>query len=173
VAKFWFRGRTFTVINNHLTSRFGSTPIFGGPQPFFQAGEDEREAQCLALHQVVRKMKRFNRHARIMVLGDLNTFEWTNDLTDILPGIGHKRVLSNLVDRLDDDNVYTFIFDGNSQVLDHVFVTDNLRAGAEVDIVHVNVDFPRVDDTVGSDHEPLVTRLSLHRKHLGKEDDDD
>jgi predicted extracellular nuclease len=173
VAKFWFRGRTFTVINNHLTSRFGSTPIFGGPQPFVQAGEDEREAQCLALHQVVRKMKRFNRHARIMVLGDLNTFEWTNDLTEILPGEGSTRILSNLINKLDDDNVYTFIFDGNSQVLDHAFVTKNLLPGAEIDIVHVNVDFPRVDDTVGSDHEPLVTRLSLHHTYPHDEDKDD
>jgi predicted extracellular nuclease len=173
VAKFWFKGRTFTVINNHLTSRFGSTPIFGGPQPFVQAGEDEREAQCLALHQVVRKMKRFNRHARIMVLGDLNTFEWTNDLTDILPGVGYKRILSNLIDTIKDDNAYTFIFDGNSQVLDHVFVTDNLLPGAEIDIVHVNVDFPRVDDSVGSDHEPVVTRLNLHHTYPHDEDKDD
>lgn len=38
---------------------------------------------------------------------------------------------------------------------------------ADLDIVHVNVDFPRVDDTVGSDHEPLVVRLDL------RGDDDD
>ena len=108
-----------------------------------------------------------------MVLGDLNTFEWTNDLTEILPGEGFKRILSNLINKLDDDNVYTFIFDGNSQVLDHVFVTDNLLPGAEIDIVHVNVDFPRVDDSVGSDHEPVVTRLSLrHKYHHGKDMDD-
>jgi predicted extracellular nuclease len=144
-----------------LTSRFGSSPIFGGPQPFFQAGEAEREAQCLALHQVVRKMKRFNRHARIMVLGDLNTFEWTNDLTEILPGVGAQRILSNLIHRLHDDNVYTFIFDGSSQVLDHVFVTDELLPGAKIDIVHVNVDFPRVGDSFGSDHEPIVVGLNL------------
>jgi predicted extracellular nuclease len=164
VAKFKFKGKAFTVINNHLTSRFGSTPIFGGPQPFIQAGEDEREAQCLALNQVVRKMKRFNRHTRIMVLGDLNTFQWTNDLTEILPGYGANRVLSNLINRLKDDNLYTFIFDGNSQVLDHFFVTKNLLPGAEIDIVHVNVDFPRIDDFVGSDHEPIVVRLNLKER---------
>ena len=78
----------------------------------------------------------------IIVLGDLNTMEFTNDITDILPGSGSDRVLTNLIDFLTDDNVYTFIFDGNSQVLDHLLVTDAL-AGTELDIVHVNVDFPR------------------------------
>ncbi|MGH1489372.1 MAG: multifunctional hydrolase/phosphatase/nucleotidase, partial [Acidimicrobiales bacterium] len=39
IAGFQFDGTPFVVINNHLTSRFGSTPIFGGVQPFVQAGE--------------------------------------------------------------------------------------------------------------------------------------
>jgi len=41
-----------------------------------------------------------------------------------------------------------------------------LDSGAEglrstLDIVHVNVDFPRVDNTVGSDHEPLLVVLNF------------
>jgi predicted extracellular nuclease len=175
VAKFRFKRKTITVINNHLTSRFGSSPIFGGPQPFVQAGENEREAQCLTLHEVVAKIKRFNRRARVMVLGDLNTFEWTNDLAEILPGTGADRILQNLINTIDDNNIYTFIFDGNSQVLDHFFVTENLLAGAKIDIVHVNVDFPRIDDTAGSDHEPLVARFNFRHENDDekKEDNDD
>jgi hypothetical protein len=42
-----------------------------------------------------------------------------------------------------------------------MFVTDNLLGGAEFDIVHVNVDFPRVDNTVGSDHEPLLGEFKI------------
>jgi predicted extracellular nuclease len=169
LATFKFRGKEFTVINNHLTSRFGSTPVFGGPQPFVQAGEAERKAQVGVLNEVVDALLALARgnetHAskagRIVVLGDLNTMEFTDDLTEILPGTGPDRVLTNLVETLSDDNVYTFNFEGNSQVLDHMFVTDNLLAGAEFDIVHVNVDFPRLDDTLGSDHEPLLARLRI------------
>jgi predicted extracellular nuclease len=169
LGTFKFRGKEFKVINNHLTSRFGSTPIFGGPQLFVQAGETEREAQAKALNEVVNALidaakgnsKRASKAARVIVLGDLNTFEFTNDLTDILPGTGSDRVLTNLIDSIADDNVYTFNFEGNSQVLDHFFVSDNLLAGAKLDIVHVNVDYPRIDDTVGSDHEPLVGLFQL------------
>jgi predicted extracellular nuclease len=167
LATFKFRGKEFKVINNHLTSRFGSTPIFGGPQPFVQAGEAEREAQLAALNEVVDMLlavgrgnkKKASKAARVIVLGDLNTFEFTNDLTDILPG--SDPVLFNLVDTLTDDNVYTFNFEGNSQVLDHFFVNGTLFEHTELDIVHVNVDYPRVDEFVGSDHEPLVGRLKL------------
>lgn len=172
-ATFEFADEEFTVINNHLTSRFGSTPIFGGPQPFVQAGEAEREAQMQALNDYVDFLlgkdgdDDDDDEARVIVLGDLNTFEFTNDLTEILPGTGSDRVLTNLIDSLTDDNVYTFNFEGNSQVLDNVLISDALLAGAEFDIVHVNVDFPRIDDTVGSDHEPVVALLNL-----GDDDDD-
>ncbi len=167
-ATFKFRGKEFTVINNHLTSRFGSSPVFGGPQPFVQAGETERAAQTGALNEVVDAFLDEGRgnefHAsksgRIIVTGDLNTMEFTDDITDILPG--PDQVLTNLIDGLTDDNVYTFNFEGNSQVLDHMLVTNNLASAAEFDIVHVNVDFPRVSPAFGSDHEPLVGRFDLN-----------
>lgn len=48
------------------------------------------------------------------------------------------------------------------QVLDHVFATRSLLEKAEFDIVHVNVDFSHLrNDTVASDHEPLVGRFSF------------
>ena len=168
-AAFKFRGKEFTVVNNHLSSRFGSTPIFGGPQPFVQAAEANREAQTGTLNEVVDSLidqaqgnsVHASKAGRVIVTGDLNTFEFTNDIAEILPGTGSDRVLTNLIDGLSDDNVYTFNFEGNSQVLDHMLVTDNLLDGAAFDIVHVNVDFPRVDASVGSDHEPLVGRFAV------------
>ncbi|MEM6253121.1 MAG: esterase-like activity of phytase family protein [Cyanobacteria bacterium P01_D01_bin.156] len=168
VANFTFNGNLVTVVNNHLTSRFGSSPVFGGPQPFVQAGEEEREAQAQALNDFVDSIVDTNPDAKVIVLGDLNTFEFTNDLAEILPGTGDEQVLTNLVDQaVAEDDAYTFIFDGNSQVLDHMFVTDSLLEGAEFDIVHVNNDFPRddngalFDSIVASDHEPLVAKFTL------------
>ena len=167
MATFKHRGKEVTVINNHLTSRFGSTPAFGGIQPFVQAGEAERGAQTEALNEVVDALLagvngnlfHASKGGRIMVVGDLNTMEFTDEMTEKLPGVGADRVLSNLIDDLTDDNVYTFNFEGNSQVLDHFFVGD--AVDASFDIVHVNVDFPRVSSAVGSDHEPLLALIDL------------
>ena len=174
VGVFRFKGNDVVVVNNHLTSRFGSTPVFGGPQPFVQAGEDEREAQVAVLSELADRALDAEPKANIVVLGDLNTFQFTNDLTEILPGDDDR--LINLIppfgrkSRIDRNNIYTFNFEGNSQVLDHVFVSKGLKRKAKLDIVHVNVDFPRVDDTVGSDHEPLVARLRLRKSTLNLDD---
>ncbi|MEM1251156.1 MAG: choice-of-anchor I family protein [Cyanobacteria bacterium P01_H01_bin.21] len=172
VANFIFNGNEVTVVNNHLTSRFGSSPVYGGPQPFVQAGEAEREAQAQALNDYVDNILATDPDANVIVLGDLNTFEFTNDLSEILPGA--EQVLTNLVDQaVADDDAYTFIFDGNSQVLDHMFVTDSLLDGAEFDIVHVNNDFPRDDNgaqfentVVASDHEPIVGKFTFEEQSV-------
>jgi predicted extracellular nuclease/2',3'-cyclic-nucleotide 2'-phosphodiesterase (5'-nucleotidase family) len=167
VGLFSFDGKPFTVVNVHNTSRFGSTPIFGGPQPFVQAGEQAREDQAAALNVFVDTILADNPDASVMIAGDFNTFEWTNDLADILPG--EDDVVTNLLltpslSSTDRDDLYTFIFDGNSQALDHFFVTENLRpvVRSRVDIVHVNVDFPRLfSEVTASDHEPIVGRFRV------------
>ncbi|MEO3413396.1 choice-of-anchor I family protein [Roseovarius sp. CAU 1744] len=157
---FEFNGQEVTLINNHLSSRFGSTPIFGGPQPFVQAGEAEREAQAKALNEVVDGLLAADPDAKISVLGDLNTFEFTDELAEDLPGTGAEKMLTNLIGELPGDEAYTFVFQGNSQVLDHIFVTDGLLGDAEVDIVHLNNDFVNF----ASDHEPVVASFFIEEE---------
>jgi predicted extracellular nuclease len=156
-AIFQFGGWEFTLINNHLSSRYGSTPVFGAIQPFIQAGEDKRAAQTRGLHSFVAGMLARNREARVIVLGDMNTFEFTDELTDILPGSDH--ILTNLLVRAGADDRYSYNFQGNSQLIDHIFVTANLLDGAELDLVHINVDFPTLGSVEASDHDPLVARF--------------
>ena len=161
---FWYRGQRVVVLNNHFTSRFGSTPIFGGPQPFVQFGEETREAQSLAMNEVTQWWLGQDESANVVVLGDLNTFEFTNDLAEILPGTGDEQILYNLFDLDPSNDRYSFIFDGNSQALDHIFVTRPLLDEARFEFVQVNVDLPRrFEDVTASDHEPLLTRLRIGR----------
>jgi predicted extracellular nuclease len=152
---FTARGRRLVVINNHLTSRFGSTPVFGAVQPYVQAGETEREAQARALHGHVAGLLAADPAAHVVVLGDMNTFETSDDLASILPG--SPPLLVNLVPRIVEPQRYSYIFEGNSQVLDHVFVTAALAETAEVDVVHLNADFAA--EHPASDHDPVVARF--------------
>ncbi|MEM1044593.1 MAG: choice-of-anchor I family protein [Pseudomonadota bacterium] len=154
---FAFNGEDVTIINNHFTSRFGSEPIYGANQPFLQAGEAEREAEAKAINEVVDAILAQNADAKVVVLGDLNTFEFTDELAEDLPGVGDEKVLTNLINQLPDDEAYTFVFQGNSQVLDHIFVTDSLLDGAEIDVVHTNNDFLNP----ASDHEPVVASFLI------------
>ncbi|MEO0805960.1 MAG: esterase-like activity of phytase family protein [Cyanobacteria bacterium J06643_4] len=174
IGKFTFDGSEVTIVNNHFSSRFGSTPVFGGPQPFVQAGEEAREAQSQEINDYVDGLLSADPTANVVVLGDLNTFEFTNDLAEILPGVGDEKVLTNLVEQAVANNeAYSFIFDGNSQILDSLYVSDGLLPGAKFDIVHVNNDFPRddgrnlfTDTVVASDHEPLVAQLTIPDKSM-------
>lgn len=163
-ATFEVGSRRFTVVNVHLSSRFGSTPVFGAVQPFEQAGEAEREAQSRALRAWVEDRLESEPDVRIAVVGDFNTFEFTDDLTRLLPGEG-ETVLENLQSSVPPADRHTFVFEGNAQALDHFFVTESLRDGAELDVVHLNSEFPPADGpgeiTSASDHEPLLGRLTL------------
>ena len=168
LATFDFNGEQITLINNHLSSRFGSSPVYGNTQPFIQAGEAEREAQTKTLNEFVDGLLATDPEANIVVLGDMNTFEFTDELAEFLPGVGNEKVLTNLIDSVETDDTYSFNFEGNSQALDHVFVSDNLVNRAELDYVHTNVDFPRIepdrnvaDEGTASDHEPLVARFDF------------
>ncbi|MGQ7845858.1 endonuclease/exonuclease/phosphatase family protein [Granulosicoccus sp. 3-233] len=161
-AVFEFNGRRITLLNNHFSSRFGSSPIFGGPQPFVQAGEEARAAQALAMHELVAAELDADPDARVVVLGDLNTFQFTDELSEVLPAASDSRLLHNLIETVPGGQAYSFNFEGNAQALDHVFVTDSLLQGAQADYVNVNVDFARLfDSVVASDHEPVLVRVDM------------
>ena len=76
--------------------------------------------------------------------------------------------LTNLLDLEKPAETFTFIFDGNSQVLDHMLVSPALLnhvVGA--DILHFNAGFPGVlgEDARtplrASDHDPVEGRFRL------------
>jgi predicted extracellular nuclease len=100
--------------------------------------------------------------ARVIVLGDLNDFHFSEAVSDVLAA----DVLTNLMYSLPITDRYTYVFEGNSQVLDHILVSDGLAdtAGPEFDVVHVNAEF--VADITSSsrrasDHDPVVARFWL------------
>ena len=67
-------------------------------------------------------------------------------------------MLENLVLTLRKPERYTYVFEGNSQVLDHILASRRLyRALSAYDVVHVNSEFAEQ----ASDHEPQVARFEL------------
>ena len=87
-------------------------------------------------------------------------------------------LLTNLVNRERWGDRYTFIFDGNSQVLDHMLVSPGLKKRlVGTDILHFNASYPAAlssDPTTtlrASDHDAvegrfLVVRVGKKRYHL-------
>ena len=151
-GEFTFNGHRLFVIANHFNSKGGDQPLFGRFQPPQRGSEVQRAQQATAVRDFVQGIRALDSDAKIVVLGDLNDFEFSDTLT-IVKSAG----LVDLVEQLAPERRYTYVFEGNSQVLDHILVTDSLMAAVEYDIVHVNSEF--ADQT--SDHDPEVVRLFL------------
>lgn len=162
VATFEFNGQEVTVVNNHFSSKGGSSPLFGANQPSADRQEDpqvngsldERRAQAQAVKDYVDSLLVNAPDANIAVVGDFNEFEFISPLTLL------EQSLTNLTNTLPENERYSFIFEGNSQSLDHILASDNLSDTAEFDIVHINTEFFETSATA-SDHDPLIARFSL------------
>jgi hypothetical protein len=153
-AEFLFNGHKLFVIANHLNSKGGDQPLFGRFQPPQRSSEVQRAQQATVLAQFVQGLRSADAEAKVVVLGDLNDFQFSDTLS-ILKQAG----LVDLVDGLPESERYTYVFDGNSQALDHILVSDALAEAAlpDYDVVHVNSEF--ADQT--SDHDPEVVTLLL------------
>ncbi|MBO6824966.1 MAG: choice-of-anchor I family protein [Sneathiella sp.] len=159
-AEWEFNGNVVSTINNHFSSKFGSTPVYGDTQPFVDAGRDEREEQATAINEFVKNLQDDDGDANIVVLGDHNDFEFASAQALIENGGDDSQELFDQIKTVDElDGRYTYNFEGNSQVLDHLLVSGNLVDKTEFDIVHVNTDFG--DGSAASDHEPILARITL------------
>jgi predicted extracellular nuclease len=94
--------------------------------------------------------------AMVVVTGDLNDFQFSNPVATLSGG-----VLTNLVDTLPLEEQYTYIYDGNSQVLDHILISGGVLGTQNhfFDIVHANAEFaPSFRFT---DHDPAVANICM------------
>jgi hypothetical protein len=151
VADFTFQGETVTLVNNHFSSKGGSTPLFGTTQPAVNGDEAARQAQAEAVRGFVDGVLAADSAANVIVLGDLNEFEFEEPL-QALTG-----PLTNLTETLPGTERYSFIFEGNSQSLDHILVSGNLAPDSLFDAVHINAEFA----DQASDHDPLLVQIAL------------
>jgi uncharacterized protein len=152
VAKFHWGGTPYFVIGNHWNSKGGDDPIFGHKQPPVRSSETQRNQQATQVATFVDQLQAINPQARIVVAGDLNDFEWSTAVqTLVTAGLTTLATTAPAAER------YSYVFDGNSQFLDHILISAPLvGAGFTYDIVHVNAEFA----TQLSDHDPQLVRLN-------------
>ena len=157
-AEFRFGGHSLFVIANHFNSKGGDQPLFGQFQPPALASEAQRTQQASVVAGFVQQIFAVDAAANVIVMGDLNDFQFSQPL-----GILKAAGLTTLVETLPENERYTYVFDGNSQTLDHILVSANLlSANAEYDVVHVNAEFA----AQASDHDPEVARFDLPRAEI-------
>ena len=154
VAEFTVDGQQLIVISNHFNSKGGDQPLYGPDQPPLESSAAQRLQQAELVGSFVAGLLAINPDANIVVTGDFNDFQFAGSLAP-LAAAG----LVNLTDTLPANDRYSYIFDGNGQSLDHMFVSPHLAGnpGLAYDIVHANSEF--IDQV--SDHDPLRLTLNL------------
>ncbi len=153
-GEFTFQGRTIFAVANHFNSKGGDQPLFGANQPPSRSSEVQRAQQAAIVNDFVGQLRAADPNALVVVGGDINDFQFSQTLA-ILKGDD----LVNMVDTLPANEQYDYVFEGNSQALDHILVTPALKqaASASLDIVHVNAEFAGQL----SDHDPEVLALDF------------
>jgi uncharacterized protein len=153
-GEFRLHGKTVFVVANHFSSKTADDPLFGRWQPPVRASELARHGQAQAVNDFVDQLVAADPGVSVIVLGDINDFEFSQTI-EVLKG----RVLTTLMDTLPKAERYSYVFEGNSQVLDQILVSNTLLGSFPVDYdpVHVNAEFA----DQASDHDLQVARLDL------------
>jgi predicted extracellular nuclease len=153
-GEFSFRGHHLFVIANHFNSKGGDNPLFGHFQPPTRISEVQRHEQAQVVHDFVADLLAADPDANVVLVGDLNDFEFSDALTTL-----RGTILNDLIETLPQSERYTYEFEGNAQTLDHILLSDAPFGGSfAYDVVHVNAEFA----DQASDHDPQVVRISLN-----------
>jgi predicted extracellular nuclease len=155
-GEFLFNGRHLFVIANHFNSKGGDQPLFGRYQPPVFASEAQRLQQALIVHDFVQAILTAHASADVIVLGDLNDFQFSSPIKTLTGESVSNVILNDLINTLPLAERYTYVFEGNSEVLDHTLFSNNLFTVPFLyDVVHVNSEFA----VQASDHEPQVVQF--------------
>jgi hypothetical protein len=144
--------QSLVLLNNHFTALSAGEEVT----------EPQRTGQAALNVSAMEEIRADNPDTLFVVMGDLNSFYDTLPIHTLqAAGLGH------VYEFLDGPLPYTYIFEGRTQTLDHILLSEGLfEAVTAVHVLHLNADYPLAgpEDTTArhsSDHDPLVVLLSF------------
>lgn len=177
-----------TVIVNHLRSMNDIASMVPGSNGWGTVGERvraKRFAQAADIAALVQSRQLAQPNENIVLVGDFNGFEVNDGLVDLLGTVSGSVVPDNQT-AVPGDGIalvdppltlmtllepaaqrYSYVFDGNAQVLDHALISQAVIGSTlaqRVERARINADFADVErgnanDVRLSDHDPLLLYL--------------
>ena len=153
VGEFLFDGnKQLFVVANHFNSKGGDYPLSAAVQPPVRTSEVQRIKQATEVRDFVKDLSEKSAgRARAVVLGDLNDYQFSPAIATLTD---NGALLKPLIETLPVEQRYSYVFDGNSQVLDHILVSPAIK-GYSYGVVHINAEF----SDQASDHDPQIVRI--------------
>ncbi|MET8511379.1 endonuclease/exonuclease/phosphatase family protein [Streptomyces sp. NPDC005077] len=158
VGEFRFHGKPVFVIGNHFASKGGDQPLHGRYQEPTRSSETKRVKQATEVNTFVKSLLAADKSARVITLGDLNDFAFSPTMAALTGG----RTLKPLLTTLQKSEQYSYVYEGNSQTLDHILISPGVRR-FDYDVVHINAEFA----DQASDHDPQIVRVDVNAPDHG------
>ncbi|MFE4869738.1 endonuclease/exonuclease/phosphatase family protein [Streptomyces sp. NPDC056682] len=149
-GEFVFKGRTVFVIANHFASKGGDESLVSQHQPVPRSSEDKRLQQARAVNAFVKQLLAVDKHADVLAIGDINDFDFSGTTKALEDGGALRSAFRTLPEK----ERYSYVYQGNTQVLDQILTSPAIR-GFAYDSVHINAEFANQT----SDHDPQVIRF--------------
>ncbi|MFF2013902.1 endonuclease/exonuclease/phosphatase family protein [Streptomyces sp. NPDC058195] len=152
VGQFTFHNKPVFVIANHFNSKGGDQGLDSRFQNPARGSEVQRAQQAEVEQAFVARLLAADPGARVVSLGDFNDYQFSPALRTLTK----DGVLRDLVNELPASERYSYVYQGNSQVLDHILVSPAFKPQqTRYDVVHINSEFA----SQASDHDPQVVRV--------------
>ncbi|ETS77558.1 hypothetical protein PFICI_11432 [Pestalotiopsis fici W106-1] len=151
---------TFFTVNVHWASKGGSSSIQGDARPPVNGVVAARQQQAEVTAAFVAQILAEDPEAKIIVAGDFNEYPVVKPIEDFLSLSGLQDL--DVVAGIPEVERYTYLYDMNSQELDHVFVSAAIAGAStapQFEHIHVNT-WVSYDDQV-SDHDPSIGKFDL------------
>jgi hypothetical protein len=141
-----------TVVVNHMKALSGVNSTTS------TSTRQKKELQAEEVAKFIQTLQAAGKH--VVSGGDFNAFEFSDGYTDTLATYTNTNVLpatqvvqpgtaglvtpplTDLALSLPANQRWSYVEDGNAQILDHIVVTPELAAGAHLVYAHLNADFP-------------------------------
>lgn len=152
------KGNRFFTVNLQLTAKLDSSSLEGSARPPINMWVGQRTSQIEVVSTFVNTILKEDSTASIIVGGDCNEFLYTQSafasLTSVLTDV-------DSLAGIPVEERYTYIYDGQSEQLDHLFVSDSIKSrGVKAQHIHVNNWSPTLASRA-SDHDPTVAQLDV------------
>lgn len=144
--------QTLVLLNNHFTA------LSAGEE----ATEPQRNGQAALNVSAIEQLRAQQPDTLFVVMGDLNSFYDTLPIHTL-----QDAGLHHVYEFLEEPLPYSYIFEGRTQTLDHILLSEGLFAEiTAVTVLHLNADYPLAspEDSSAqhtSDHDPVVVTFAF------------